>query len=165
MSITPRTGNFLGFCACSAMLAYALFSQHVLGLDPCPLCIFQRVAVIGLGLVFGIAALHAPGRAGCGVYGVLLLLAAAAGATVSGRHVWLQHLPPDKVPSCGPGLDYMLATFPFRELLQTVFSGSGECAQVTWSFLGLSMPAWVFISFVVLGVFSVWNNWRRGAGH
>ena len=92
-----------GLLACAGLMAYALYAQHVLGLEPCPLCIFQRVAVIGLGLVFALAALHGPGRTGRRVYGVLLALAAAAGAGVAGRHLWLQTLPPDRVPACGPG--------------------------------------------------------------
>lgn len=159
----PRTVNATGLLACAALMGYALYAQYGLGLEPCPLCIFQRVAVIGLGLVFAMAALHGPGRTGRRVYGVLLALAAAAGAGVAGRHLWLQTLPPERVPACGPGLDYMLESFPFREMLQTVLSGSGECAQVDWRFLGLAMPAWVLISVVGLGVIGVWNNWRRMA--
>lgn len=157
----PRAGNVLGALACAGLMVYALYAQHVLGLDPCPLCIFQRVAVISLGIVFALAALHGPGLSGRRVYGVLILLAAAAGVGVSGRHLWLQSLPPERVPACGPGLDYMLEVFPFREMLQTVLSGSGECAQVDWRFLGLAMPAWVLICVVMLGAFGAWNNWRR----
>lgn len=157
----PRTLNAAGFVACAALMGYALYAQYGLGLEPCPLCIFQRVAVISLGIVFALAALHGPGPAGRRVYGVLVALAAAAGAGVAGRHLWLQSLPPERVPACGPGLDYMLEAFPFREMLQTVLSGSGECAQVDWRFLGLAMPAWVLISIVVIGVAGTWNNWRR----
>ena len=157
----PRILNTAGFLACVALMGYALYAQYGLGLEPCPLCIFQRVAVIGLGVVFAVAALHAPGWTGRRVYGVLLGLAAAAGAGVSARHLWLQTLPPERVPACGPGLDYMLESFPFREMLQTVLSGSGECAQVDWRVLGLAMPAWVLISVVALGLGGIWNNWRR----
>jgi protein dithiol:quinone oxidoreductase len=157
----PRLGNLIGLVACIALMGYALYAQYVLGLEPCPLCIFQRVAVIGLGVVFLLAALHGPGATGRRLYAVLLAIAAAAGAGVSGRHLWLQSLPPEQVPSCGPGLDYMLESFPLGETLKTVLSGSGECAQVDWRFLGLAMPGWVLISVVTLGVFGVWNNWRR----
>jgi protein dithiol:quinone oxidoreductase len=157
----PRTGNLLGVFACVGLMAYALYAQYQLGLEPCPLCIFQRVAVIALGLVFGVAALHGPGLFGRRVYALLIVLMAAAGAGVAGRHVWLQSLPPDRVPSCGPGLQYMLEAFPFGEMLLTVLSGSGECAQVDWHFLGLAMPGWVLICIVALGVFGFWNNWRR----
>jgi disulfide bond formation protein DsbB len=161
MTFNPRLGNFAGLLACAALMAYALYAQHGLGLDPCPLCIFQRVAVIGLGVVFAVAALHGPAAAGRRVYAVFIAIAAGVGAGVAGRHLWLQSLPPERVPACGPGLDYMLEAFPLREMLTTVLSGSGECANVDWSFLGLAMPAWVLISVAVLGVFGVWNNWRR----
>jgi disulfide bond formation protein DsbB len=157
----PRTGNLLGFLACAGLMAYALYAQYALGLEPCPLCIFQRVAVIGLGAVFALAALHSPGLAGGRVYAGLIVLAAAAGAGVSGRHLWLQSLPPERVPACGPGLDYMLETFPLRETLQTVLSGSGECARVDWTLLGIAMPGWVLICVVGLGACGFWNNWRR----
>jgi disulfide bond formation protein DsbB len=157
----PRIGNLLGFLACGGLMAYALYAQHVLGLEPCPLCIFQRVGVIALGLVFGVAALHGPGAAGRRVYAILVGFAAAAAAGVAARHLWLQSLPPERVPACGPGLDYMLETFPLRETLQTVLSGSGECATVDWSLLGLAMPGWVLIAVVVVGALGIWNNWRR----
>jgi len=162
MLASQRQRNFAGFAACAAMMAYALYSQHGLGLEPCPLCIFQRVSVIGLGVIFLVAALHAPGRFGSRVYAALLGVTALAGAVVAGRHVWLQHLPPERVPACGPGLDFMLEALPFTEMLQKVFSGSGECAKVDWSLLGLSMPGWVFISVVVLGACGIWNNGRQG---
>jgi len=161
MLTDARRGNLLGFMACLALMGYALYAQHILGLEPCPLCIFQRVAVILLGMVFLVAALHGPGRAGRSVYALLVLAAAAAGAGVAGRHLWLQSLPPERVPACGPGLDYMLEAFPFTEMLQTVLSGSGECAQVDWRFLGLAMPAWVLISIVLLGAYGIWNNLRQ----
>jgi disulfide bond formation protein DsbB len=161
MLTTPRFANLLGFLVCAGLMAYALYAQYVLGLEPCPLCIFQRVAVIGLAALFGIAALHGPGVTGSRVYGILIVIVAGAGAGVAGRHLWLQTLPPERIPACGPGLDYMLETFPFTEMLQTVLSGSGECALVDWKFLGLAMPGWVLISLVVLGAFGFWNNWRR----
>ncbi|MDH3908908.1 MAG: disulfide bond formation protein B, partial [Gammaproteobacteria bacterium] len=77
-------------------------------------------------------------------------------------HAWLQQLPPDKVPSCGPGLDYMLETLPFTDVLSTVFTGSGECAEIVWQFLGLSMPAWVLVWMAGIGIGGIWNNLRRG---
>lgn len=157
----PRLGNLLGFLACIALMGYALYAQYGLDLEPCPLCIFQRVAVIALGVVFAIAALHGPDVVGRRAYAALILTAAAAGAGVSGRHLWLQSLPPERVPACGPGLDYMLETFPFTETLQTVLSGSGECAKVDWDLFGIAMPGWVLLSVVSLGLFGLWNNWRR----
>jgi disulfide bond formation protein DsbB len=158
--ISTRLGNVLGALACAGLMGYALYAQHVLGLEPCPLCVFQRVAVIALGGVFLVAALLAPRGGGRFAYAGLLFVAAAAGAGVAGRHLWLQSLPPERVPACGPGLDYLLEAFPFTEMLQTVLSGSGECAQVDWSLLGLAMPAWVLIAVVTLGAWGLWNNLR-----
>ncbi|MDP2324384.1 MAG: disulfide bond formation protein B [Gammaproteobacteria bacterium] len=161
-----RLANTAGALACIGLMAYALYAQHGLGLEPCPLCIFQRVAVISLGSVFLIAALHPAGIVGRRVYGVLLGLVALVGSGVAGRHVWLTMLPPERVPACGPGLDFMLESFPLRETLAVVLSGSGECASIDWQFLGLSMPAWVLIALVSLGAYGVLCNWRasRSAG-
>ena len=156
-----RVVNLGGFLVCCGLMGFALFAQHVLLLDPCPLCVFQRVAVISIGIIFLVAALHNPAGAGRIPYALLLGLAAVAGASVAGRHAWLQQLPPDKVPSCGPGLDYMLETLPFTEVLGKVFRGSGECAEIVWQFLGLSMPGWVLVWMVALGSVGVWNNLRR----
>ena len=159
--ITRRNGNLLGFLYCAGLMAYALFAQYGLELEPCPLCILQRVAVIAVGLMFLLAFLHNPGTTGARVYALLIAIAAGSGAFISGRHVWLQNLPPDQVPACGPGLDFMLESFPMLEVLEMVLTGSGECATIDWSLLGLSMPAWVFIALVFAGVAGVVNNLRR----
>ena len=156
-----RTCNMVGFLLCAALLGYAYYSQFQLNLEPCPLCILQRVAMIALGVTFLVAAVHASSGVFARVYAVLLGLFAVSGLIVSGRHVWLQHLPPDQVPECGPGLDYMLDVFPLSDALRMVFTGSGECAEVSWQFLGLSMPAWVFIWMLFLGVVGCSVNWSR----
>src|SRR5210317_510603 len=156
-----RMLNLGGFLACTGLMLYALYAQYFLELAPCPLCVFQRIAVIAMGLVFLAAALHNPGRLGAGCYALLTTAAAAGGIAVAGRHVWLQSLPPDKVPACGPGLDFMLDSFPLAEVLQMVFSGSGECAEVDWSLFGLSMPAWVLIAVSILGIYGVAAILRR----
>ena len=150
--LKPRNANLLGALICAGLMGFALYAQHGLGLEPCPLCVFQRVAVISLGVVFALAALHGPGGAGRIVYGLLAVLAAAGGAGVAGRHAWLQSLPPDQVPDCGMGLNYMLETMPFGEVLSEVFYGSGECAEVSWTFLGLSMPGWSFVWYMAFTV-------------
>lgn len=157
---TVRGANAAGFLVCCALIGYALYAQYVLGLDPCPLCIFQRVALIGLGLLFLIAAVHRAGPVVRKFYAILIGLVALAGAGVAGRQLWLQALPPERVPACGPGLDFMLEAFPVGEMLMTVLSGSGECAKVDWTLLGLSMPGWVLIALAVLGTFGVVLNWR-----
>ena len=103
----PRVGNFAGFAACAGMMGAALFFQHGLGLEPCPLCVFQRVATIALGVAFLIAAIHHPaGQSGRALYAGLLFVVAGAGVGVAGRHVWLQNLPKDQVPACGPDVRY-----------------------------------------------------------
>lgn len=155
-----RAVNLAAFAVCAALMGYALYAEHVLLLEPCPLCVFQRVAVIALGLVFLSAALHDPRGWGRNLYAALIALATAGGIAVAGRHVWLQSLPPDAVPACGPGLDTILERFPLLDALKLVFSGSGECAGVDWQFLGLSMPAWVLAWVVALGALGLWNNLR-----
>jgi disulfide bond formation protein DsbB len=156
-----RALNFAGFAACAGMMSFALFAQYVLLLAPCPLCVLQRVAVITLGVVFLVAAIHNSESWGRRVYAVLILLAAGDGIAIAGWHVHMQNLPLSEVPSCGPGLNYMLENFGLGEALSMVFKGSGECADILWSFLGLSMPAWVVISLLGLGVAGIWNNLRK----
>jgi disulfide bond formation protein DsbB len=160
VNITRRQGNVIGFAICAAMMGYAYFAQYVQGYMPCPLCEFQRMAMIATGVLFAVAALHNPAGVIKNVYGVLIALAALAGLGVAWRHVWLQGLPPDQVPACGPGLDYMLGAFPFTEVLKKVFTGSGECANIDWSFLGLSMPAWTLLWFAFFALFALYNNFR-----
>ncbi len=145
----------IGFLVCAGLIGFALYLQHVLGEDPCPLCIFQRVAVIALGAVFLIAAIHNPGRTGVLAYALLGLVTAGVGAAIAARHVWLQHLPRDQVPECGPGLDYIMQAFPLSKALRMVLQGSGECAEVGWRFLTLSIPEWTLIFFVLLGLWIV----------
>jgi protein dithiol:quinone oxidoreductase len=159
--MTARRGNLLGFLACASLLAYAYYTQFFMHLDPCPLCIFQRIGVFVLGVVFLVAALHDPGLLGRRLYALLLGAAALATIGVAWRHLYIQSLPPDSVPACGASLDFMLKVFSLSEVLVKVLTGSGECAKVTWEFLGLAMPAWVLISAVVLGGFGLWVNLRR----
>jgi len=161
--MTPRPANLFGFIACAGLLAYAYFAQYVLHLDPCPLCIFQRVGIFALGVVFLIAAAHGPKGAGRRVYAGFIAAAALATAGVAARQLYIQHLPPGAVPSCGASLNFMLQVLPLKTVLTKVLSGSGECAKIDWRFLGLAMPAWVLISAAVLGVFGVWANTRRRA--
>ena len=159
--MTARRGNLLGFLACACLLGYAYYAQYVMHLEPCPLCMFQRYGVIVLCLVFLIAALHDPVAFGRRAYAVLVALAALATIGVAARHLYIQSLPPDAVPACGASLDFMLKIFSLSEVLVKVLTGSGECAKVTWEFLGLAMPAWVLISAVALGAWGLWINLRR----
>ncbi|SDK41178.1 disulfide bond formation protein B [Billgrantia gudaonensis] len=148
-----RQWSLAGLAFCVLMMAVALFLEHVVGLAPCPLCIFQRVAVLSAAAVFLVAALHDPaGRLGAGVYGALSLAAVLGGVGVAWRHLWLQSLPPDEVPSCGPSLDYMMDILPLQEVVSMVLSGSGECANIDFLFLGVSLPGWTLVGFLVLAL-------------
>lgn len=153
MMNTPsiRSVALLGVVFCIFMMAVALGLEHIGGFEPCPLCVFQRVAVIATGVVLLIAAIHNPAsRGGKVVYGVLGLLTAGTGAFIAGRHIWLQSLPADEVPTCGPGLDYMMDIMPMQDVVAMVLTGSGECAEIDFTLLGLSLPAWTLIGFAVL---------------
>lgn len=148
--IFPFRTMFLAvLVSCLGLLGIGLYLQHGLKLEPCPLCILQRVAFVAIGMTAMLAFLHNPGAMGRRIYGLLMMLFSLAGAAVAGRNLWLQSLPPDRVPECGPGLDYMLETFPLAKALPMIFQGSGECAKVEWTMLGLSIPAWAMGWFVV----------------
>lgn len=158
---SARLVNLLIAGIAAAAMAAALYLQHVVGLEPCPLCTFQRVAVISVGVIALVAAAHGPVGWGRRFYAALTALAATGGIVVAGRHVWLQHLPADQVPACGPGLDYWMAAFPMQEVVRQVFQGSGECAKVDWTLLGVSLPGWTLVLFVVLFVLALWQLVRR----
>ena len=163
--LAPRRAFGIAAMICFSLIAFALYLQHVQHEDPCPLCVFQRVAVIALGVVFLVAALHAPGRLGLRLYSSLLVLISLIGGCIATRHVWLQLLPKDRVPECGPGLDFMIEQFPLAEVLALVFRGSGECAEAGWRFLGLTIPMWTlmwFIAFAALAIVVGWRARRQG---
>jgi disulfide bond formation protein DsbB len=152
--------NVGGFAVCAALTAYALYSQLQLGLEPCPLCIFQRIGIALLGVVFLAAALHHPRGWGRYLYGLAIALAALATLLVAARHVYVQSLPPGTLPSCGAPLTVLLKFTPVWEVVRKVLTGSGECSEVTWRFLGLAMPAWVLIWAFLLGTAGVIVNLR-----
>jgi disulfide bond formation protein DsbB len=160
--------NFLGVAVCLGLLAYAWYAQAVLHLEPCPLCIFQRVGIAVAGLLFLLAALHHPRGWGARVYGALLVVAVLATMGVAARHLWIQHLPEGAVPACGATLSYMMEVFPLSDVVRKVLSGSGECARVTWSMLGVSMPGWVLLAAAALGALGAYANFcsqcTRAAG-
>jgi disulfide bond formation protein DsbB len=156
-----RLLNLAGFVACAALMGYALYAQYALELEPCPLCIFQRIGIIALGVVFLVAGLHNPKGWGSYAYAGLIALAALVTIGVAARHLYVQSLPPGSVPSCGAPLSVLVKFTPPIELIKKVMTGGGECAEVNWRFLGLAMPAWVLISAAVLGAFGVMANLRR----
>lgn len=145
--LAPRMVNLLGLLICVSAMVSVLYLQHYQGLEPCPLCVFQRVGVLVAGLFFLLALLHNPGRIGQRIYTLLATAGVIGGGFVAARHVWLQGLPANEVPSCGPGLDYMLDVFPMQETISMVLHGSGECANIDWTLLGISLPGWSLIMF------------------
>ena len=155
LHLTPRLGYLAGFLICGGLILYALYLQYYEYQDPCPLCLLQRVVYIALMVVFLLGALHGPRRTGAVVYSTLLVLVSLIGAGIAGRHVWLQHLPKDKVPECGPGLGYILDRFPLVNALEKIFRGSGECAEAGWRLMGLSIAEWSLVWFVLLGAYAV----------
>jgi len=139
------------FTICIGLLIFGLYLEHVLGLEACPLCIFQRIAYTVIIFIALIGAIHNPRNLLQIIYKLLIVISAITGAAIAGRQIWLQHLPPELVPECGPGLDYMFNVFPFGEALKMIFTGSGECAEVKWRFIGLSIAEWSLIMFI--GIF------------
>jgi len=155
-SLTPRLGYLAGLLVCLALLAFALYLQYFEGQEPCPLCILQRIAFIAMMGLFLAGAVHGPGAVGAIVYGALLFIVAGIGAAIATRHVWLQSLPRNQIPECGPGLEYLLRKFPLSQALGKVLAGSGECAEVGWTFLGLSIAGWSLVWFVLLGAYALY---------
>ncbi|KRG37598.1 disulfide bond formation protein B [Stenotrophomonas panacihumi] len=156
-----RAQFLLGFLICVALLGYAIYLQLHDGLEPCPLCIFQRIAFAALGVMFLLGALHAPrGKGARKVYGFLAFVAAAAGIGVAGRHVWVQVMPRDAMSSCGPPLSFLSETMGPFEVLRTVLTGTGDCGNVDWRFLGLSMPMWSLVWFMLLAAWALYAGFR-----
>jgi len=145
-----RAAYLLGFLVCAGLMAFALYLQYGLDLEPCPLCVFQRIAVIATGVIFLVAALHNPGRGGAAFYAVVTLITAGTGAALAAWHIWIQGQPKGSVPACGMGLDYMLDTMPLWDVISRVLKGSGECAEQGWLFLVLAIPSWTFVFFVAI---------------
>ena len=143
------------------MMAYALYSQYYLNFEPCPLCMTQRLFLCLFGALAFLASLQNPGVTGRRIYSGLMLLSMSGGIWVAGRHVWLQHLPADQVPGCGPSFEYVIDAFPFSEALHFLLWGDGNCANIDWTFLGFSMPKWVLVSFIGFTFITLWQFFRR----
>jgi len=172
LKLSKKMKYLIGFLFCCALMTYALYAQYVLDLEPCPLCIFQRIAVIVMGVIFLFCSIIDPkSKIAKLLASFFFTVTATTGIAVASRHVWLQNLPSDQVPGCGPGLDFMLSSWPIfvdgevdkynlNAVYEMVFNGSGECANVDWSFLSLSMPSWVIISFLIMFFYAIWTNYR-----
>lgn len=150
-----------GALAVGGLFSAALYLQYVLREEPCPLCMLQRVIFIAVGMLFLIAAAHNASRFGSRIYATLIALFALGGVATASRHIWLQHLPKDQVPACGPGLDYMLQNFPLAEVWQELMHGSGECAEKGWTFLTLGLPEWSLIWYVLLGLWALFIAFKQ----
>jgi len=153
--VTRRQVNLLGALACATMMGFALFAQYGLHLQPCNMCVLQRIAVIALGLVFLTAALHNPGPVGAHLYALPLAIVGGAAVAVSARHIWMSMQPPGSLPSCGADFYTMIDMLPITEVITKIWNGGGECQLVLWRFLGLSMQTWVLIGTGSLGVAGV----------
>lgn len=157
-----RAQFLLGFLICAGLLGFAIFLQLKMGLEPCPLCIFQRLAFAALGLVFLIGALHGPSnRPGRITYGVLAAIAAVVGVGIAARHVYVQMIPPEFGATCGPPLSFLSETMGPLEVFRTVLTGTGNCGDIDWAFLGLSMPMWSLVWFGLLAGWALWASMRR----
>lgn len=159
-TLTPRRWFALAALACAGLLGFGYYLQFAKGLEPCPLCILQRIAFLAFGLIGLLGAFLARTRTATRVLAGFGLVAAGCGAAIAGRQVWLQSLPADRVPACGPGLDYMVQNFPLLKTLSMVLRGSGECAENAWQFLGLGIAAWALVWFALLAALSVYLVWR-----
>lgn len=155
-----RQSFFLIAAACCSMIIAAMIMQYTLDMEPCPLCISQRVFVILAGLIAVAAALQNPQQLGRKIYSVTGLAASLIGGGISSRHLWIQNLPEDQVPTCGPGIGYMFETLPIWDALSLLFAGDGNCADVVWRF-GLTIPGWTLVGFVGLGTVFIWQFLRK----
>ena len=156
-----RTLNLCLFLVATSMILVALYMQHQMDLNPCYLCIVQRVFVILTGLIALLAFAHNPGSKGQKLYAGATSLSALAGAGFSIRQLWLQGLPEEKVPACGPPADYLFDALPIAEALPMLLSGDGNCAEVQWTFLSLSIPAWTLAAFAVMALLGGYQLLRK----
>jgi disulfide bond formation protein DsbB len=151
------------FAVCFGLIGFGLYLQEVKGLEPCPMCILQRYAFVALGLVALVAAIHGPRGIALKVYGVLEILIAIAGGGVAVRHSYIQHFPP-KIETCGTDLEFLLGNFPLAQALPKIFTGTGSCSKVDWTMMGLSIPEWALVWFVIFAVAAGWIAFFRKAG-
>jgi len=157
----PRLLNALFFLGCCGLIATAIFIEPFKSMDPCPMCMMQRAVFILLAIVSFFAFAHGPKNTGKKIYATLTTVIALIGASVASRQLWLQSLPEDQVPACGPGIDYMLEVFPLLEVIEMAIRGTGDCAKVQWTLAGLSIPGWSLIAFLAIALFSLLILFKR----
>jgi protein dithiol:quinone oxidoreductase len=147
----------MAFFVIGLLLTAAQYLQYYQGVTPCPLCLVQRLVFGILALAFLLGVVAAKNKFGQISIGLLSILAAILGILVSGRQVWLQHLPPESAGNCEAGLEYMLRALPLDQVLQKIFEGSTACSQVGWELFHLSLAEWSLVSFILFLVFSFWQ--------
>lgn len=160
-NLNPRVLFALTAVGCAALLGYGYYLQLVMHIEPCPMCVLQRLCYMAIVIITALGALHGPRGGAVHGYGVLTTIAAMTGAGIAGRQTWLQHLPEDQVPACGPGLEYMLEQFPLAQVIKQAFIGTGECATVDWTFLSLSIAEWSLLCFSAISIVYIAFMWSR----
>lgn len=158
---SPRPLFFLAFAGCVLLMAIALYLEHVVGLEPCPMCVLQRICVIAFGLVCLVAAIHAPRRLGQRLYAALALLFALVGGATAGRQIWLQSVPADQLEACLPSLEFMMQALPMQDIVRLVFQGTADCAEVKWTLFGMSIPELSLLGFIGMVGFCLIQLLRR----
>lgn len=158
-----RTLFLLAFLGCLGLIAAALYLEHIVGLEPCPLCHVQRLAVVLFAAVCLLATLHNPARLGQRIYAIVAMLAAALGIATAGRQIWLQGLPEDQLPSCLPPMEFMLEAFPLQEIMSKMLHGTADCAAIDWTLLGLNIAQLSMISFIAMCIFSLFVLLRKSS--
>lgn len=164
IGISNRWLYLAGALFASGLMSFGFFLQYVKHEDPCPLCMVQRLIFVAILLMFAVAAMQSPQRIGERIYATVISLLSLLGVAVAARHIWIQNLPKDQVPACGPGLEYMLDSFPMAEVFKELLHGSGECAAKGWSFLSLGIPEWSLLCYIALGVWAVLIAGRKRIG-
>ncbi len=160
MISSVRGINFMIFISCALLILIGIYMEHVMRLIPCPLCITQRAFINLTGILALVAFIHNPETKGRRIYAALGTVAALGGAYFAGHHVWLQSLPADQAPACGPGLAYMFETFPLMEAFTLLLQGDGSCA-VSHPFLGWTIPGWTLIAFIGLALINLYQLMRK----
>ncbi len=159
--LSPRILFLALFLGCSGLMAVGFFMQYQMGLEPCALCMTQRVFIVAVGLTALLAFAINPGLVGRRIFAVLGACFAVAGGSFSSRQLYLQSLPADQVPACGPSFSYLMDNFPIMEAVSVMLRGDGNCAEVSWTFLGVSIPGWTLVAFVGLVAINVWLFIRK----
>jgi len=158
--LTHRRTSALGLITCLSLICAAFYFEYVKDMEPCPLCMAQRLVIYAAGAVFFVNLIANPQGWGQRVGAAAVILVNMGGAALAIRQLWLQSLPADQVPACGPGLDYMMEVLPWQDVVGVMLRGTGDCAEVHWVFLGLSIPGWTLVAFCCFILLGIWQYWH-----